>query len=174
MTVSTSVVVGSAVQAAQNRKRGPSVLERLRADEEAAAQQAAVASARSSKRRKTSALEASEAAERGGGMVMKTGMVLARAQLAESASGIVAARDRQAALVGKGLYREAEKVAREQALGTLATKDMPKRKGSTLDKAQFKEAFTTWMRKSVHAKVRVTRDSNPHQAHVVSRRKAVP
>ena len=85
--MSTSVVAGSAVQAAQNRKRGPSVLERLRADEEAAAQQAAVASARSSKRRKTPALEASEAAERGGGMVMKTGMVLARAQLAESASG---------------------------------------------------------------------------------------
>ena len=31
-------------------------------------------------------------------------------------------------------------------MGTLATKDMPKRKGSALDKAQFKEAFTTWMR----------------------------
>ena len=93
------------------------------------------------------AAEASESVECSGGMVAKMGMVLARAQLAESASGIVAARDRQAALVGKGLYREAEKVAREQALGTLATKDMPKRKGSTLDKAKFKEAFTTWMRK---------------------------
>ena len=44
------VVAGSAVQAAQNRKRGPSLLdlERLRADEEYAAEQAAVASARSS------------------------------------------------------------------------------------------------------------------------------
>ena len=82
---------------------------------------------------------------------MKTGMVLARAQLAESTSGVVAARDRQAALVGKG-YRQAEKVAQEQPVGTLATKDMPKRKGSALDKAQFKEAFTTWMRKSMQEK----------------------
>ena len=50
-------------------------------------------------------------------------------------------------------------------MGTLATKDMPKRKGSALDKAQFKEAFTKWMRTSMHAKERDresrTRESNP-------------
>ena len=57
----------------------------------------------------------------------------------------------------KVLYREAEKVAKEQPAGTLATKDMPKRKkGSSLDKAQFEEAFSKWMRTSIHAKVRAT------------------
>ena len=131
----------SAALAAKHRQRGPSVLERLRADEEAAAQAAAVASERWAKRRKTAPV-VQPPPECTGGMAMKTGMVLARAQLAESTSGVVAARDRQAALVGKG-YRQAEKVAQEQPVGTLATKDMPKRKGSALDKAQFKEAFTT-------------------------------
>ena len=47
------MVQGSAVKAAQGRKRGPSVLERLRAEEVAAAQEAAAASVRSMKRRKT-------------------------------------------------------------------------------------------------------------------------
>ena len=131
----------SAALAAKHRQRGPSVLERLRADEEAAAQAAAVASERWAKRRKTAPV-VQPPPECTGGMAMKTGMVLARAQLAESTSGVVAARDRQAALVGKG-YRQAEKVAQEQPVGTLATKDMTKRKGSALDKAQFKEAFTT-------------------------------
>ena len=140
----------SAALAAKHRQRGPSVLERLRADEEAAAQAAAVASERWAKRRKTAPV-VQPPPECTGGMAMKTGMVLARAQLAESTSGVVAARDRQAALVGKG-YRQAEKVAQEQPVGTLATKDMPKRKGSALDKAQFKEAFTTWMRKSMQEK----------------------
>ena len=117
------------MRAAQNRKRGLSVLERLRADEDAAADavdQAAVASARSRKQRKTvSAVEDVAVLERSGGMSMKTGMVLARAKLAESASGILVAQDRQAALVGKGAYREAEKVAREGPVGMLATKEMP-------------------------------------------------
>ena len=125
----------SAALAAKHRQRGPSVLERLRADEEAAAQAAAVASERWAKRRKTAPL-VQPPPECTGGMAMKTGMVLARAQLAESTSGVVAARDRQAALVGKGLYRQAEKVAQEQPVGTLATKDMPKRKGSALDKGR--------------------------------------
>ena len=88
---------------------------------------------------------------------MKTGMALARAQLSESTSGVVTTQDRKAALVGKGMHREAEKVAKEQPAGTLATKDMPKRKkGSSLDKAQFEEAFSKWMRTSIHAKVRAT------------------
>ena len=150
----------SAALAAKHRQRGPSVLERLRADEEAAAEKDAAASVRATKRLKTVAT----ACESSGGMAMKTGMVLARSQLYESTSGVVAARDRQAALVGKGQYRQAEKVAQEQALGTLATKDMPKRKGSTLDKAQFDEEFTQWMRKNMHAKVRtqVTHAPSPH------------
>jgi hypothetical protein len=156
----------SAALAAKHRQRGPSVLERLRADEEAAAQAAAVASERWAKRRKTAPL-VQPPPECTGGMAMKTGMVLARAQLAESTSGVVAARDRQAALVGKGLYRQAEKVAQEQPVGTLATKDMPKRKGSALDKAQFKEAFTKWMRKSMHAKVRASESMHAKPRPVV-------
>ena len=93
-------VVGSAVRAAQNRKRGPSVLERLRAVEEAAAdavEQAAVDCARSRKQRKTVSAVEDTAVESSGGMSMKTGMVLARAKLAESASGILVAQaqDRQ-------------------------------------------------------------------------------
>ena len=51
----------------------------------------------------------SSAAKSSAGKSMKTGMVLARAELSQSSSGVVAARDRQTALVGKGLYREAEK-----------------------------------------------------------------
>ena len=62
--------------------------------------------------------------------------------------------------MGKGLHRETEKVALEQPVGVLATKDMPKCKGSALDKAQFKEAFTKWMRTSMHAKERDREKSN--------------
>jgi len=156
-SMALSQAPGSAALAAQGRKRGPSVLERLRAEEDVAAQEAAAASARSVKRRKTVA--ASEvSAESTGGMVMKTGMVLARAKLAESASGIVAARDRQAALVGKGRYRDAEKVASESPVGTLATKEMPKRKDA-LSTAQHKESFRLWMRDSLGAKVRARIES---------------
>jgi len=148
----SSVVPSSAVEAAQGRKRGPSVLDRLRAEEQAAAEQAAAASARSRKRRKTTVEVASEVASNGG-MSMKTGMVLARAKLGESASGIVVAQDRQAALVGKGAYRDAEKVAREGPVGMLATKTMPKRNASA-SQLQFKAAFRAWMRESLGAKVR--------------------
>ena len=147
-------VVGSVVRAAQNRTRGPSVFERLRADEDAAADavdQAAVASARSRKQRKTVSAVEDVAVEGSGGMSMKTGMVLARAKLAESASGILVAQDRQAALVGKGAYREAEKVAREGPVGMLATKEMPKRK--ELSKLRYESAFRKWMRDSLGAKV---------------------
>ena len=136
------------LEAAQSRKRGPSVLQRLRAEEEAAAQVAAAASARLDKRRKT-VVAGYEAPECSGGMAMKT-----RAQLRESASGVIAARDRQMALVGKGTYRDAETMAQEQAMGMLAIKAMPKRKKSTLDKSQFNAAFTKWLRTSMHAKAR--------------------
>ena len=86
---------------------------------------------------------------------MKTGMVLARAQLAASTTGIVVARDRQAALVGKGEYREAEKVARESAVGRLATKEMPKRKQSSATSEEFRQEFRTWMRSTLGGKVRL-------------------
>ena len=60
------------------RKRGPTVLERLRADEESAAEHAAATSERSRKRRKT--VTSKDTTATTGGMVMnKTGMVLARA-----------------------------------------------------------------------------------------------
>jgi hypothetical protein len=63
-----------------------------------------------------------------GGKAKKTGMVLARAQLSASTSGVVAAQQRQDSLLGKGRYRDAEKLASEAPVGTLSTKDMPKRK----------------------------------------------
>ena len=68
----------SASLAAKHRQRGPSVLERLRAEEEAAAEKATAA--RATKRLKTVAT----ACESSGGMAIKTGMVLARSQLHES------------------------------------------------------------------------------------------
>ena len=52
-----------------------------------------------------------------GGKATKTGMVLARAQLTTSPSGVVAAQERQAALLGKGKYRKAEDLAGEGPVG---------------------------------------------------------
>ena len=91
---------GSAALAAQSRKRGPSVLERLRNEEEAAASAAVAACTRPRKRRKLVVQAGGIGSS--GGMAMKTGMVAARAMLAASSSGIVAAHDRQSALVGTG------------------------------------------------------------------------
>ena len=50
-----------------------------------------------------------------GGKATKTGMVLARAQLSSSQTGVVAAQERQSALLGKGMYRKAETVERLHA-----------------------------------------------------------
>ena len=130
---------GSAALAAQGRKRGPSVLQRLRKEEEAAARAAAAACTRPRKRCKIVAQAGGMASS--SGMAMKTGMVAARAKLAASSSGIVAAQDRQAALVGTGKYRVAEKVAREAPIGSLATNEMTKRKNSTASPAEFKTNF---------------------------------
>ena len=91
-----------------------------------------------------------------GGTATKTGMVLARAQLSSSQTGVVAAQERQSALLGKGKYRKAETVAREAPVGTLATKDMPKRKGMKGSEADFQKRFGTWMRTALSAKVRHT------------------
>ena len=100
--------------------------------------------------------EPAEAAQVSGGKSMKTGFVLARAKLSESSSGMVAVRDRQASLLGKVTYREVEKVAREAPVGSLTTKDMPKRRNANTDegKARHKEAFGKWMRTALQAKVR--------------------
>ena len=109
----------AAVLAAKQRQRGPTVLERLAAEQAAAS----VAVERGAKRSKgASGATIRAAADDGtcGGKSRKTGMVLARAELAESPSGVGAARDCQVALVGKK-YRKAESVARETAVGMLAT-----------------------------------------------------
>ena len=53
-----------------------------------------------------------------------------------------------------GLYREAEKVAREAAVGTLSVKDLPKRKEATQGSALHKAAFGSWMRSTLGSKVR--------------------
>ena len=91
----------------------------------------------------------------------KTGMVLARAQLTTSPSGVVAAQERQAALLGKGKYRKAEDLAREAPTGSLSTSRMPKHKGKQGSEVQFKKAFGTWMRTTLKAKVRRARSCAP-------------
>ena len=138
--------LGGAAQVAKARKRGPPSQQRR--NEDTAAQ--AAGGPRTKKPKAAAVLDECAVVI---SSVMKTGMVLARAKLAESASGIIAARDRQAALVGKGDYREAEKVAREASVGTLATKQMPKRKESSESAVQFKASFRTWMRSTLGAKV---------------------
>jgi hypothetical protein len=137
----------------KQRQRGPSVLERRRMAEIAAAplQKSRV----SSDGEKQSAPQVSSAGKSSPGKSMKTGMVLARAELSQSSSGVVAARDRQTALVGKGLYREAEKVAREAPVGMLSTKDMPKRKDSAQTEAEYEKTFGSWMRSTLEAKVSI-------------------
>ena len=64
-----------------------------------------------------------------GGKSMKTGFVMARAQLAaKSSTGVVAApraaQESQTAMAGKGKCREEEKVAQELPVGSLATNEM--------------------------------------------------
>ena len=81
-----------------------------------------------------------QAAVATGGKALKTGMVLARARLAGATSEIPATRDRQSALLGKGDYRDSEKVGREAAIGTLKTSDMPKLKNAK-DRATYKAAM---------------------------------
>ena len=87
-----------------------------------------------------------------GGKATKTGMVLARAQLTTSPSGVVAAQERQAALLGKGKYRKAEDLAREGPVGSLATNTMPKHKGKAGSVEQFRKSFGQWMRTALKAK----------------------
>ena len=91
-----------------------------------------------------------------GGKAKKTGMVLARAQLSTSTGGVVAAQQRQDSLLGKGRYRDAETLACEAPVGTLSTKDMPKRKQAKTKVAQAKHGadFRAWMKRTFKSKVR--------------------
>ena len=149
-----------ALAAKVGRVRGPSVLQKRRMEEQSciAAEEAAAAA----KRRKLSIPRSARSADISAVSsvkAIKTGMVLARAQLSEPASGVVAARERRSALIGKGTFRDSEMVGSEAPVGTLATKDMPKRKheprGANAT-AQFKHKFKTWMRSKLTVKVRAS------------------
>ena len=141
----------SPATSAKQRVRGPSVLERQRDEEKEAALRVELAWPSRKPASAKAVLQSETAAS--GGKSIKTGMLLARAQLSESTSGVVAARERQNSLLGKGLYRESEKVAREAAVGTLSVKDMPKRKEATHGSAPHKMAFGSWMRSTLGSNV---------------------
>lgn len=86
-------------------------------------------------------------------------MVLARAQLFEETDGTVAARDRTNAITGRGMYRDSEifKMGGEAPVGSLSTKDMPKRQdagNTTADAAAHGEQFQKWMQTSLVEKAR--------------------
>ena len=87
-----------------------------------------------------------------GSKAWKTGMVLTRAKLGTATSEIAATRDRQSALLSKGMFRDAEKVAREAATGTLKTSRMPKRKNAVGTSAHQAE-FRHWMKQTLSGKV---------------------
>ena len=143
----------STVEAARARVRGPTMTEqRLRAAEDAA--KADVARRIAWKARASSARPASEQdaapASVSSGKCVKSGMVLARAKLHESSDGVVAARDRRNALIGKGEFRDAEKVAREGSVGTLSR---PPKMSQGKDLEEHKQEFGTWMRRTLAGKV---------------------
>ena len=79
---------------------------------------------------------------------------MARAQLSASSPAVVAAQERQAALLGKGKYRKAEHVSREGPVGSLSTQMMPKHKGNGGSRVQFQKRFGHWMRVALKAKAR--------------------
>jgi hypothetical protein len=89
-----------------------------------------------------------------GGKARKTGTVLARAQLPYSTAGTIigagAVADRQTTLLGKSTYRESEKVAREGAVGSMATDKMPR----------MRDACTEEEREETRKKMRVWKKEN--------------
>ena len=89
-----------------------------------------------------------------GGKATKTGTVLARAQLQPAHGGVVAAQERRTALLAKGIFREAELLAQEAPVGSLATKDMPRNKGRQVTNDVFRARFGEWLRSSLGTKVR--------------------
>jgi len=105
-----------------------------------------------------------------GGKSKKTGMVLARAQLEASTGGVVAAQQRQNSLLGKGRYRDAETLAREAPVGTLRTKDMPKRKQAKTKAAQAAHGvdFRAWMDRTFQRKPKQTRTAAGYEKMVLT------
>ena len=152
-------MMASPAMRAKARARGPTVLEQRAAQHLAEATAAAVVE-------EPPLVHATPVASEMG-KASKSGFLLARAQLASSASGVVAALDRQAALVGKVPYRKAEHVAREQAVGSLAVKDMPKKKGST-DGEAFSRDFGAWMRKALVGKKKQARTAAGYEKMVLT------
>jgi hypothetical protein len=90
-----------------------------------------------------------------GGKAVKTGMVLARAQLMPTTGGVLAAQQRQNSLLSKGRFRDGERLAREAAVGTINAKGMPKRKAATTASAIQKHSklFRAWMQSTLKSKV---------------------
>ena len=88
---------------AKQRVRGPTVLERQRADEAAALRVELARPSRTSVWPSVTQSEKGSETVVSGGKSFKTGMVLARAQLlSQPSGGVVAAFDRQTTLLGKG------------------------------------------------------------------------
>ena len=133
--------LASPAAAAKSRVRGPTVLQR-----QAAEPVPRTAAARPAGKNTTTTMAVS------GGVAKKTGMVLARAKIAPGSGGVAATRDRQNALLSKGFGRKAEAVAREGAVGSLATSTMPKKR-DTPDAAEHTSRMRTWMKTSLTRKV---------------------
>ena len=139
--------------AAKKRQRGPTISEARQAKE--AADQKAAGAQSSRPTAKPSACEDGVPSSTDG-KARKTGMVLARAKLSATIGGVVAAQERANSLLGKGVYRDAESLARQGPVGSLSTKDMPKRKDakSATAKAKHGKGFRAWMTRALKSKVR--------------------
>ena len=111
------------------------------------------------------AAKAAPAVKVSGGKAFKTGMALARAKCPSAESENAATRDRQRTLLSKGQYRDAEKVAREAAVGALSTP--PKLKDAT-DRAEHQKEMDLWKKRSLTGKVSVASacaSECQHEAH---------
>ena len=95
-----AAIMKSPALAAQQRVRGPSVLQRRAAEEAALRAANPPRPPRAAQKDGHDAVGARGKVERG--VSMKTGMVLARARLGSSTGGVVAAQERQASLLSKG------------------------------------------------------------------------
>ena len=121
---------------------------------------------RAAKKPKAKAAKAAPAVKVSGGKAFKTGMALARAKCSSAESENAATRDRQRTLLSKGQYRDAEKVAREAAVGTLSTP--PKLKDAT-DRAEHQKEMDVWKKRSLSGKVSVATacaSECQHEAHM--------
>ena len=134
------------------RDRGPSVTERRRAEE------LTLLTRPQHSQTKKVAVEQPVS----DGKSKKTGFLLARAKLSPTTGGVVAAQQRRNSLLSKGKFRDAEKLAREAAVGSLNAKEMPKRKDATTQAKvdEHAQSFRSWMQRSLKVKVRTTA---PHE-----------